>query len=84
MKTIESKRYEEHTIILEQGRDYLESELEPDQLIGGKLYNLPCSRLNEIAHRKGFDRWAWSGNAQRQEALRNKMGVKVKFVKIIM
>jgi hypothetical protein len=83
MKTLKVERYEEHTLILEQGVDYEKKELMPDRFSGGKLFHLSADRLTEIAKDKGFDKWTFSGLEEAQRENEFKTGIIVRFAKFI-
>lgn len=63
MKTIKVERYEEITVILEQGIDYERRDLTPDWTANNKLYHVNLNKLNKIAKENGYDRWYWVGHA---------------------
>lgn len=83
MKTLKIERYEEHTLILEEGTDYDKDDLVPDGFANNKLFGLSADKLTQIAKDNGFDKWTWTGFAKEQEDNEHKAGVKVKFAKFI-
>ncbi len=78
METLNIKRYEEHTVVLIQGVDFEEKDLQPDRIFRGQL--IPADTLTTLAKRNGFDEWSWSGNL---ETHADRKTVKVKFRKYI-
>ena len=63
MKTLEIERFEEHTVLLIQGVDFEEKDLQDDKLFPG-LYGLPADTLTALAKSSGFDKWSWTGHLE--------------------
>ncbi|TCX51910.1 MULTISPECIES: hypothetical protein [unclassified Dehalobacter] len=83
MKSLKMERYEEHTLLLEEGIDYHESDLVPD-VLGTTLRHLPSDKLTQIAKDKGFDKWTFSGwHNNSHEDKETQKGTVVKFAKFI-
>lgn len=58
----ERKYQEEVMVVLQQGVDFDEADLQGNQLTGGKLKELDCGKLSMIAIEYGYSGWSWSGH----------------------
>lgn len=73
MRTDFVKRFEVHTVYLEEGIDYQASDLVQDIVPAAKT--LPAGQLNRIARAYGFDRCCWSGNILLRDINRHQLKV---------
>ena len=58
----ERKYQEEVMVVLQQGVDFEESDLQVNQLVGGRLKELDSNKLSMIAIAYGYSGWSWSGH----------------------
>ena len=79
MKTLGIERFEEHTVLLIQGADFEEKDLEADKLFPG-LFGLPADKLTALAKSNGFDKWSWTGHLEPHDGGK---AITVKFRKYI-
>lgn len=63
MKIINVARYEEVTVILEEGIDYEAADLVITPWSNGQLKEINSGKLTEIARENGYDKWSWAGHA---------------------
>lgn len=73
MKTVKTERYEEITVILEEGVDYTKRDLVPDWAANNKLFHVSLDKLTRIAKKNGYDKWYWVGHADSETPGTNKV-----------
>lgn len=76
MKVLKNEKFIEDTVLLTEGEDYQESDLQGNAFVGNRLKELKPNVAQAIAKKNGYDKWSWMGHE-------NNGTVEVKFRKDI-
>ncbi len=60
MKVAVIERYEEHSVILELGKDFSEEDLVSKSIVDA-LKGLDSKTMTDIAIKNGYTKWCWQG-----------------------